>query len=189
MICTETCGSDTSSAVAVTVTNGAPMAGINAASSGYTYTFTDNSTGETSWNWNFGDNTSSSEENPVHEYGAPGVYMVTLIVSNACGSDTTSMLLDIGDPTKAGLFNAFSPNGDGHNDTWNVPVLDYYGENTVTIVNRWGNEVWKGSNYDNNNVVWNGQNLEGQNLPDGTYYYIITYGKEQELRGWVFIKR
>lgn len=189
VVCTNQCGSDTSSSVAVSVTNGLPVASIGAAQAGYTYTFTDNSTGgPTSWSWNFGDNGVSSEQNPVHEYGGPGPYVVTLIVSNACGSDTTSMLLDIADPKLLGLYNAFSPNGDGFNDTWNVPMLEFYSDNTVTIVNRWGSEVWKASAYDNDQVVWNGKNLEGDELPDGTYYYIITYGGEEQ-RGWVFIKR
>lgn len=189
VVASDQCGSDTTAALTVSVTNGLPTAGISAAQFGYTITFTDNSTGATSWSWNFGDNTSSSEQNPVHEYSTSGVYMVTLIVSNSCGSDTTSMLLELGDGTdQLGLFNAFSPNGDGYNDTWTIPLAELYSNNTVTIVNRWGNEVWKASAYDNNNVVWNGQNLNGDNLPDGSYFYIITYnGKDS--RGWVFIKR
>jgi gliding motility-associated-like protein len=188
VIVSDQCGSDTATAVTVTITNGAPIAGITAAQFGYTYTFSDNSTGATSWNWNFGDNQSSSEQNPVHEYEFPGSYLVILVVTNACGSDTTSMVIQLEDGEKLGLFNAFSPNGDGYNDTWTIPMAEFYADNTVTIVNRWGNEVWKASAYDNDKVVWNGQNLSGENLPDGTYYYIITYdGKDS--RGWVFIKR
>lgn len=189
VVCYDQCGSDTSSAIAVNVSNGAPAASIGAAQDGFTYTFTDLSAGApTSWSWNFGDNGISTAQNPEHQYSGPGVYLVTLIVSNACGADTTSLLLDLSDPEKLGMYNAFSPNGDGFNDTWNVPMLEFYSDNTVTIVNRWGSEVWKASAYDNDNVVWNGQNLQGDNLPDGTYYYIITYGGKEQ-RGWVFIKR
>jgi large repetitive protein len=189
VIVSDQCGNDTASAVTVTVTNSAPVAGITTTQLGYTVTFTDNSTGATSWNWNFGDNTTSGEQNPVHEYSGGGVYLVILIVSNACGSDTTSMMIELPDGTdKLGLYNAFSPNGDGFNDTWTIPMAELYSDNTVTIVNRWGNEVWKASAYDNDKVVWNGQNLNGDNLPDGSYYYIITY-EGKDSRGWVFIKR
>ncbi len=51
--------------------------------------FTDNSTGNpTSWLWNFGDGATSTEKNPCHTYISPGIYSVTLTVTNACGSDT-----------------------------------------------------------------------------------------------------
>lgn len=85
-------------------------------------------------------------------------------------------------------FNGFSPNGDGINDNWHVPILDQYKDNKVVILNRWGNEVWAGSNYDNKEVVFEGRNMNGDALPDGTYYYILQYNNI-EKRGWVFIKR
>ncbi|MGV8130300.1 MAG: PKD domain-containing protein, partial [Methanolinea sp.] len=48
-----------------------------------------NSTGNpTSWLWNFGDGATSTEKNPCHTYISPGIYSVTLTVTNACGSDT-----------------------------------------------------------------------------------------------------
>ncbi|MES2701451.1 MAG: gliding motility-associated C-terminal domain-containing protein [Bacteroidota bacterium] len=86
------------------------------------------------------------------------------------------------------FFNGFSPNGDNINDGWNVPMLSAHPKNTVVIINRWGNEVWKMDNYDNKNVVFKGDNMNGNALPDGTYYYIVKYN-EIEKRGWVFIKR
>ena len=86
------------------------------------------------------------------------------------------------------FFNGFSPNGDGINDWWKIPILSKYPNNSVIIINRWGDEVWKKDNYDNKNVVFRGQNMNGEDLPDGTYYYIIQYNNI-EKRGWVFIKR
>ena len=86
------------------------------------------------------------------------------------------------------FFNGFSPNGDGINDYWNIPILSKYPKNSVVIINRWGSEVWKKENYDNIHIVFKGDNMNGNTLPDGTYYYIVQYGKI-EKRGWVFIKR
>ncbi len=51
--------------------------------------FTDQSSGSpTSWLWSFGDGTTSSEQNPSHDYAECGLYAVTLTVQNAYGSDT-----------------------------------------------------------------------------------------------------
>ncbi len=86
------------------------------------------------------------------------------------------------------FYTGISPNGDGINDWWNIPMLDCYQDNTVQIINRWGSEVWSGSNYNNTTVRWDGKDNNGTNLPDGTYYYIVKYNNT-EKRGWVFIKR
>lgn len=54
-----------------------------------TVNFTDLSTGyPTSWNWNFGDDITSIEENPDHQYINEGSYTITLYTSNECGNDT-----------------------------------------------------------------------------------------------------
>ncbi len=51
--------------------------------------FTDQSTNAPSaWRWNFGDNTTSTQQSPQHQYTAQGIYTVTLIVTNANGTDT-----------------------------------------------------------------------------------------------------
>jgi beta propeller repeat protein len=52
-------------------------------------TFTDISTGEpTAWRWDFGDGTYSTLQNPVHKYTKPGIFSVTLTVSNVAGTET-----------------------------------------------------------------------------------------------------
>ena len=45
--------------------------------------------------WNFGDGNGSSDQNPIHEYGAVGIYDVIHIVSNACGSDTLMQTIQV----------------------------------------------------------------------------------------------
>ena len=48
---------------------------------GLTMTFTDASTGATSWYWDFGDGNTSTEQNPTHTYAEPGTYTVTLLIN------------------------------------------------------------------------------------------------------------
>lgn len=51
--------------------------------------FTDTSTNTpTSWAWNFGDGATSTSQNPTHSYTTSGIYTVTLVATNATGSDT-----------------------------------------------------------------------------------------------------
>ncbi|GAA4005537.1 hypothetical protein GCM10022408_16640 [Hymenobacter fastidiosus] len=42
----------------------------------------------TSWLWNFGDNTTNTQRNPLHQYAAAGTYTVTLTATNPVGSNT-----------------------------------------------------------------------------------------------------
>ncbi|MCX2496321.1 gliding motility-associated C-terminal domain-containing protein, partial [Pedobacter sp. PF22-3] len=61
--------------------------------------------------------------------------------------------------------NLFTPNGDGINDTFEINGLAEFAENDITIVNRWGNEVFRAKGYQNN---WTGEGLN-----EGTYYYLL----------------
>ena len=54
--------------------------------------FTDSSTGNpTNWNWNLGNGTLSNIQNPSTVYITPGIYTVTLTVSNGSSSDTKTI--------------------------------------------------------------------------------------------------
>ncbi|MFQ5499165.1 MAG: PKD domain-containing protein [Candidatus Zixiibacteriota bacterium] len=56
-------------------------------------TFTDLSSGDgIVYEWQFGDGGTSADPNPSHTYTSPGVYDVTLVVSNGCGSDTATII-------------------------------------------------------------------------------------------------
>lgn len=61
-----------------------------------TVIFTDTSDNDpTSWEWDFGDGTGSSEQDPVHEYGALGTYLVELTARNAGGADTVRKFVEL----------------------------------------------------------------------------------------------
>jgi gliding motility-associated-like protein len=77
-----------------------------------------------------------------------------------------------------------SPNGDGLNDTFN---LTGFNVKQLNIFNRYGSIVYSRTNYQNE---WSGQSDKGQELPDGTYYYVIERNDSSEVKtGWIYINR
>ncbi len=101
-------------------------------------------------------------------------------------SDTLTILVADEFP----VTNAFSPNGDGYQDTWEIHNLDQdkYQNCKVMVYNGWGNRIFYSEGYDKSKE-WDGTS-NGQPLPTGTYYYTIILNEEQEpLRGSVFILR
>ncbi|MDP3461617.1 MAG: ice-binding family protein [Bacteroidales bacterium] len=166
-----------------------PVAGFTWSETGtFTYSFVNTSVHATSYAWDFGDGQTSTAVNPTNGYANAGTYTVTLTATNGCGWDTATAVITLNENLEFEFFNGYSPNGDGYNDYWKIPALSYYTNNEVLIINRWGNEVWKGVNYDNETVKWEGKNMNGEDMPDGTYYYIINYNNIVKT-GWVFIKR
>jgi gliding motility-associated-like protein len=65
--------------------------------------------------------------------------------------------------------NAFTPNGDGINDNWDIKYLQMYPNCTVDVFDRSGQKVFTSVGYP---IPWDGT-YKGSNLPTGTYYYII----------------
>jgi len=89
---TNSCGNDVATRTDyITVTCTAPTAGFTGAPTSGDYpldvTFTDQSTGATSYSWNFGDGGTSTAASPSHTYTAAGTYNVTQTVTNSCGND------------------------------------------------------------------------------------------------------
>ena len=82
--------------------------------------------------------------------------------------------------------NAFSPNGDGMNDTWNIPALAAYPFFEISVYNRWGQKVFNSRSMLN---PWDGK-LNGKPLPVGAYNYFINVGAAlNQLKGTVLIIR
>jgi gliding motility-associated-like protein len=83
--------------------------------------------------------------------------------------------------------NAFTPNGDGVNDRWNIPGLSGYEQAWVEVYNRWGQIVFKSSGY---RSPWDGT-TNGRKLPSGAYYYIVKTGMKEyaTMSGVVMIIR
>jgi gliding motility-associated-like protein len=78
--------------------------------------------------------------------------------------------------------NTFTPNGDGVNDIWVIPYLNYL-YNTIKVYNRYGSMVYSAINYQNN---WDGT-MGGRTLNMGVYYYVIVADNKDTISGNVTI--
>lgn len=98
-------------------------------------------------------------------------YTMTVRDNQSCTSSDNVVITVL--PYCLKVMDAFTPNGDGQNDTW--VVTNNGGACTkqvyVTVFNRYGNIVYKDDNYANK---WDGR-YDGKPVADGTYYYVITY--------------
>jgi hypothetical protein len=80
----------------ITVTfNTTPTAAGTMTLAGNVATFTNTSTGATSYSWDFGDFTNSSATAPAHAYAVNGTYTVILTAINGNCTDTTIFLVDV----------------------------------------------------------------------------------------------
>ena len=80
---------------------------------------------------------------------------------------TDAVLVAVGSPID--VPNAFSPNNDAYNDTWDIYGLSQFPTSTIEVFDRWGQSVYRSVSYPN---PWAGKN-RGVDVPAGTYYYVI----------------
>jgi PKD repeat protein len=95
-----------------------PTADFDFQVNGNTVTFTNQSLLTTDILWDFGDGTSSTEQNPTHQYASIGTYMVLLIAHNNCGNKTKVQPIiiqttDIEELTKQTNFQIYPNPTDG----------------------------------------------------------------------------
>lgn len=110
-------------------------------------------------------------------------YTLTVTDLNGC-SDTDAVTITLLSDFNLIVANLMTPNGDGFNDVWNVMGIEQYPGNRVTIYNRNGMLVYETENYNN---TWGGT-FNGAELPDGTYYYVITFpDTDREVKGAITI--
>ena len=81
--------------------------------------------------------------------------------------------------------NAFSPNGDGINDCWEILGLQNYPGNKLEVYNRLGIKLYETNNYQGD---WCGT-FNGNQIPDGVYFYQISLNSVLSEKGYIFVKR
>jgi gliding motility-associated-like protein len=103
-------------------------------------------------------------------------YFVTQVI-NGCESEASQIVITVQE-CGITLPTAFTPNGDGINDTWEILELDeLYPLNIVRIYNRWGTLIFEHSSLKDGPYYkneWNGR-YNGVLLPTGSYYFVIEF--------------
>jgi gliding motility-associated-like protein len=125
--------------------------------------------------------------NPVSTPQSTITYIITVTSENGC-SNSDSITITVVQQTEPQLiiYNTFTPNNDGINDTWHIEGIEMYPDNFLTIYNRDGMKVYEKKGYANE---WDGK-YYGNDLPAATYYYILDLGNGSEpLKGHVTIIR
>ena len=76
------------------------------------------------------------------------------------------------------VTNAFSPNGDGINDSWGVPGIRFYEGARISVYDRGGSRLFYTESPDQG---WDGT-FNGKQLPVGTYFWTIEIRETGEIR-------
>lgn len=178
VIVTDDCGITISDTVTVTVF---PIV----ANFGYSFItnqsvhFQNQSTGAVSYLWNFGDgsqDSTSTEDSPIHNYINDGAYIVMLISTNSEGcSDTVYQTVVVLPDFYFYFPNAFTPNANGRNDLfmgYGAGIKKY----NMKIYDRWGEKLFETEDL---YTGWDGTYM-GQKAPSAVYAVIF------DLEGYHF---
>ncbi|HMI08134.1 MAG TPA: gliding motility-associated C-terminal domain-containing protein, partial [Flavobacterium sp.] len=101
------------------------------------------------------------------------------VTTQGCPNDNDFNVVAI----SCGIQRGISPGDGGKND-----FFDLAGQNVkkLEIFNRYGTRVYSQVNYSRE---WYGQSDKGDELPDGTYFYVIVRENMADKTGWIYINR
>ncbi|MCB0764696.1 MAG: gliding motility-associated C-terminal domain-containing protein [Flavobacteriales bacterium] len=144
---------------------------IDAFQAGATYVWHDGSTGPTWTGY-------ASVEAWVEVSNGPCVARDTVrVLVEDCGVEVV-------------IPNVFSPNGDASNTAFTPILMKGVRSLSLEVFNRWGQQVFTSSNL---NFAWNGRSGAGSNVPEGTYFWSLTFvandGAVGERHGTVTLLR
>jgi gliding motility-associated-like protein len=111
---------------------------------------------------------------------SPGTYTVTITTADGCKSTESITVTDIGCTIQKGISPGVV---DGKNDSFD---LTGFNVEKIEIFNRYGTEVFSYGAYTDQ---WHGQASGGEDLPDGTYFYVINRKGGITTTGWIYINR
>jgi gliding motility-associated-like protein len=110
-----------------------------------------------------------------------GLLEITAV--DQCGTDATfELFLEACDTF---IPNVISPNNDGSNDYFRIPGIEGFPGSRLLIFNRWGNLLFTDENYQG---AWDGR-VNGLELGDGTYYYVLNRSDGKNFHGDLTIVR
>lgn len=156
-------------------------------------TFYDESEGAKYWEWYFNEIDFSYGREASYTFPDTGQQKVLLLVENEFGCiDSLERLVDIVPEITYFLPNAFSPNGDGLNESYQGKgyfrgLYDF----EMLIINRWGEVIFTSHDPE---MGWNGRKENvGDFAPNGVYPVMVRYreprGRLQQIRGFATLIR
>ncbi len=98
-----------------------------------------------------------------------GEYQIEMYDSIQCELDLGLAILEDTPVDCIKIPNAFTPNGDGINDTFEIQGMEIFANAVLWIYNRWGQIIYYAENGDD---FWDGK-YKDQFMPAGTYLYIL----------------
>jgi gliding motility-associated-like protein len=151
------------------------VAGIEAA-------FQDQSTSPAStiqqWVWTLDDSVISLTPQWNNLYLTPANHVLCLAIQDAVGCVDTLCSPFVVVPAEVATPNVITPNNDGKNDILSFEYLEFYPENSLRILNRWGGVVFEQNGYAN---TW-----DGGALIDGVYFYVLTITEKNQTYSGFF---
>lgn len=124
----------------------------------------------------------SSSLTPVVNPSAIETYVLNVFSNKGCKAATDSVSVKV--YQQLYVPDAFTPNGDGINDTWFIETLKAYPGAVVKVFNRAGQKI-----FDNNgkNISWDGT-FKGEAQSTGAYVYLIDLKNNSPvIKGIVYI--
>ena len=150
------------------------------------FSFIDNSSSSGSniinWNWYINDSLVGINNSYNSVINTIGNFPVCLVINDNFGcQDSICQVLEIV-PASIENVNIITPNEDGVNDFLSFEYLSFYPDNEIFIFNRWGNELFRQKNYQNN---WSGSEYD-----EGTYFYLLKiYETGDEYSSFFFLDK
>jgi gliding motility-associated-like protein len=139
------------------------------------FSFINKSVGGVRYTWDFGDGTpkveTASPDEISHEFQKAGTLNICLTAYNSKGC-ADSVCHPITIDTFIFIPNVFTPNGDGWNNHYVIPIYGnlYY---DLDIFNRWGQKIFHSND---KHDTWDGMNhVTGTLYPEGAYYAVLKY--------------
>jgi len=102
----------------------------------------------------------------------------TYLVANESGESVGKIIINV-ICEEITIFSGFSPNDDDVNDYFTIIGIERFPNNTLSVFNQWGEEVFTAENYQND---WSGE-VNGIKLEKDIYYYVFDDGKNNVYSG------
>lgn len=143
-------------------------------------------TGGEQYNWAPLEGLSNSDiANPIARPFETTDYIVTVTDRFGCQNQDT-VRVELREDFKVVANNIFTPDGNGQNDFWVVQNAEAFDQIHVRVFDRYGKTVFEDPEYENDWAGTVGKDI----LPDGTYYYVMTFpGSETKYNGSLTIMR